>query len=290
MRKLEEYARLVNEALEDALPKAGVYDARLLEACRYSLLSPGKRLRGCLALAGAEYAGADVSVALPFAQAVECVHAYSLIHDDLPAMDNDTLRRGRPTSHVVFGEAMAILAGDALLSQGLLLMAQAVLRDGENAARAMETLTRALGIRGMVGGQAQDILSENSAVRDEGTLCYIQQNKTAALLAAPLLAGLQAAGAPKDVQAAFAKYGRCLGVAFQIADDILDVTADEQTLGKSIGKDAEENKLTSVSLFGLDGARRRLQEETQAALDALKGLENTRFFEELALSLLKRDR
>lgn len=288
MRSFKEYAQLVNENLPSALPKAGAFDRELLEACRYSLLAPGKRLRGTLALAAGEYAGAPLERALPFALAVECVHAYSLIHDDLPAMDNDTLRRGRPTCHVAFGEAMAILAGDALLSQGLLLMAEAAARDGAPAVRAMEALTKALGIQGMVGGQAQDMLSERSDKADEAALDYIQANKTAALIRAPLLAGLLASGAPARTLQAFSEYGLQLGIAFQVADDILDVSSTPEALGKSIGKDAEENKLTAVKLFGLQGARQRLLQATRRAVQALEGLPETAFFTDLAEELCGR--
>ncbi len=289
MRTFKEYAALVNEGLETTLPAACAFDRELLEACRYSLLSPGKRLRGSLALAGCEYAGAPLEKALPFALAVECVHAYSLIHDDLPAMDNDTLRRGRPTCHVAFGEAMAILAGDALLSHAMLLMARACETGGAGAARAAVTLASALGIRGMVGGQAQDIVSENAGAGGEEALSYIQRNKTAALIRAPLLCGLQAGGADERAERAFSEYGLHLGVAFQIADDVLDVTADPATLGKSVGKDAEENKLTAVKLLGLNGAREALQRETELALKALEGLPGTAFFRALAQQMLVRN-
>lgn len=270
MRSFKEYAQLVNENLPSALPKAGAFDRELLEACRYSLLAPGKRLRGTLALAAGEYAGAPLERALPFALAVECVHAYSLIHDDLPAMDDDDLRRGKPSNHKAFDEATAILAGDALLTDAFAHMCRVELPAGQ-VLRAVAEFARAAGSSGMVGGQEWDMLYTGLPPVSMAELRRMHAMKTGALLRASCVCGALLAGAADDVCERIGRYGAALGVAFQIADDILDVVSDTATLGKPAGSDAEQGKNTYPALVGLDESRRLAREQADAACAALAG-------------------
>ena len=258
------YKRQVEETLS-AQAMAGAPD-RLRDAMRYSLLSGGKRLRGVLTLASCEMAGGKAEDALPFACAVEMIHAYSLIHDDLPAMDNDTLRRGKPTNHVVFGEAMAILAGDGLLTHAFEIMAAS---NHPHAFRALGEIASAAGVGGMLGGQVLDVTNEGAA--PEKTLVEeIQRGKTAALLTAPVTAGLILGGADEKQIEAGRAYGYHLGMAFQIVDDILDVEGDPALMGKTLGKDAAERKLTWPACVGLDQAKRDAAAHIDAAVKALE--------------------
>ncbi|MBR0219092.1 MAG: polyprenyl synthetase family protein [Clostridia bacterium] len=253
------------EAYLDALPLSGAPD-QLKEAMRYSLLGGGKRLRGCLLLISCALAGGDVDEALPFAAALEMIHAYSLIHDDLPAMDNDTLRRGKPTNHVVFGEAMAILAGDGLLTHAFEIMAAS---HHPRAFRALGEIARAAGVGGMLGGQVLDVTNEGAA--PEKTLVEdIQRGKTAALLTAPVTAGLILGGADERRIEAGRAYGYHLGMAFQIVDDILDVEGDPALMGKTLGKDEAEGKLTWPACVGLSQAKRDAAAHIKAAVNALE--------------------
>jgi geranylgeranyl diphosphate synthase type II len=252
--------------------------AKLREAMSYSLLAGGKRLRPILSLAGYEAACAslgpgpavDLAVALPVACAVEMIHTYSLIHDDLPAMDNDDFRRGRPTNHRVFGEAMAILAGDALLTESFALVctspapAQAVVE-------AAAMLARAAGAAGMVGGQAIDFGATGQKV-DLETLRHLHGLKTGALLSVALCAGARLASPAPAFLQHLARYGEALGLAFQIIDDVLDVTADLATLGKDPGSDREKGKTTYVDLLGVDGARAHAGTVMEAGLQPLLSL------------------
>ena len=253
------------EAYLDALPFSGAPD-KLREAMRYSLLGGGKRLRGCLLLASCALAGGTAEEALPFAAALEMIHAYSLIHDDLPAMDNDTLRRGKPTSHVVFGEAMAILAGDGLLTHAFELMAAS---GHPRAFRALGEIAKAAGVGGMLAGQVLDVTSEGAAP-DRMLTEQIQRGKTAALLTAPVTAGLILGGAPDDRIEAGRAYGFHLGMAFQIVDDILDLEGDPVLMGKTLGKDAEEGKMTWPACVGLKQAKLDAAAHIAAAVKALR--------------------
>ena len=253
------------EAYLEALPILGAPD-RLRQAMRYSLLAGGKRLRGCLLLASCEMAGGSAEEALPFAAALEMIHAYSLIHDDLPAMDNDTLRRGKPTNHVVFGEAMAILAGDGLLTHAFEIMAQS---GHPRAFRAMGEIAKAAGVGGMLGGQVLDVTNEGAAP-DRALVEEIQKGKTAALLTAPVTSGLILGGADDQQIEAGRMYGFHLGMAFQIVDDILDVEGDPALMGKTLGKDAAEGKLTWPSCVGLQQAKTDAAAHIDAAVKALE--------------------
>jgi geranylgeranyl diphosphate synthase type II len=251
---------------------------RLREAIRYSLLAPCKRLRPTLVLFAAEACGATWEAALPAACAVEMVHTYSLIHDDLPAMDNDDLRRGRPTCHKAFCEAVAILAGDALLALAFEVLAQGI-QPSDVAARACAALAEAAGATALVGGQADDLALEH-AMGDVATLENIHRRKTGAMFLVSVRLGGYVAGAAEIQQAALERYGRKIGLAFQIADDLLDVEGSEAALGKRVGKDSEHGKLTFPSLLGIDESRRyalRLVDEACQALlplgEKLAGLE-----------------
>ncbi|MQL52090.1 geranyl transferase [Desulfofundulus thermobenzoicus] len=263
-------AALVDRALDDYLPAAGAYPAIIHQAMRYSLFAGGKRLRPVLTLAAAEAVGGVPALVLPAACALELIHTYSLIHDDLPAMDNDDFRRGKPTSHRVYGEAVAILAGDALLTHAFALLARA--REGvppERVLQVIEEVAGAAGTAGLIGGQVVDTLETGRAV-DAATLEYIHRHKTGALYRVAVRAGAILAGAKEGELAALTTYAENLGLAFQIQDDILDVTGDTARLGKPAGSDERNKKATYPALFGLDTARIRAEEAVQRALDALQ--------------------
>ena len=246
--------------------------AVLGESMRYSLLSGGKRIRPVLALACADLLGVDEQEILPFALALEMIHTYSLIHDDLPAMDNDDFRRGKPTSHKAFGEANAILAGDALLNEAYALCF-AQCSKGEKYVYAASFLNECAGIYGMIVGQSADLYySEKDAEISEETLSYIYEHKTGKLLLAPV--ALASILADNKNYLALENFGRLLGRLFQMTDDVLDVTGDFKELGKTIGKDETENKLTCVRLYGLEGAKIRadmLANDCRAILESIEG-------------------
>ena len=251
---------------------------RLGEAMRYSLSAGGKRVRPVLCLLAAEAVGGAADAALPGALALELVHTYSLVHDDLPAMDDDDLRRGKPTCHIAFGEAHAILAGDGLLTEAFRILAAEGDIPPERRARALEVLAAAAGWRGMVGGQALDL--EGEALTREGRsydlahLQTIHRLKTGALLRASLeLGGILGGGSEAQLEV-LKEAGAALGLAFQIQDDILDATSDASTLGKRAGKDSGKGKITYPALLGLDGARKALQEATERAVCRLQSLPN----------------
>ncbi|WP_306590394.1 polyprenyl synthetase family protein [Geothrix sp. 21YS21S-4] len=247
--------------------------ARLGEAVRYSLKAGGKRVRPILCILAAETVGGTADQALPGALALEFIHTYSLIHDDLPAMDDDDLRRGRATNHKVFGEGHAILAGDALLTEAFGVLATAELEPARRA-HALALLAEAAGWRGMAGGQALDLEGEGLEAYDLAHLMLIHRLKTGALLRASLEIGAVLGGAEPAAQAALRAYGEAIGLAFQIQDDILDATATDADLGKRAGKDAGRGKITYPSLLGLDGAREALSEATETALCHLASLPN----------------
>jgi geranylgeranyl diphosphate synthase type II len=269
----------IDEGLSRYLPIPPEYPRVLYEAMRYSLDAGGKRLRPILTLAAAEtVAGTGSSAqeaiedALPAACAVELIHTYSLIHDDLPAMDDDSLRRGRPTNHVVYGEGMAILAGDGLLTEAFALLA-AEPRDPALAARkirTIQTVAVAAGGCGMVGGQAIDLLAVGSSTFDQCSLQDMHARKTGALIRAAAVAGAIMGGGSDEEIRAVDQYGRHLGLAFQIVDDILDVEGDAKDLGKTAGKDAKAGKPTYPSTFGLDASRRLAAERHDDAIAALR--------------------
>jgi geranylgeranyl diphosphate synthase type II len=270
---LAERRRLVEEALDRFLPDEHVPPPTIHRAMRYSVMAGGKRLRPVLVMAGAEAVGGRPATVLPTACALELIHTYSLIHDDLPAMDDDDYRRGRLTSHKVFGEAVAILAGDALLTLAFKLMADnaALVDDPRVVCEVVAEVATAAGTAGMVGGQVVDIESEGRPVGAE-TLDFIHRHKTAALMRAALRAGARLAGASPAALAALGAAGERLGLAFQIVDDILDVEGTLAELGKTAGSDQRKAKATYPAVHGLAASRRRartLVEEAKRALDEL---------------------
>jgi geranylgeranyl diphosphate synthase, type II len=244
----------------------------LHEAIKYSLFAGGKRVRPILALASYEACGGVPAKIIPQAAALELVHTYSLIHDDLPAMDNDELRRGKPTSHKVFGEAIAILAGDALLTEAFLMMVNSASNKGVIKPlcllKAVREVALSAGANGMVGGQAQDILSENSEP-DADTLEFIHLHKTTALITASVRMGPILADSSRDKLYSLTRYGESIGLAFQIIDDILDIEGTTEELGKSAGADGKKKKLTYPLLFGIEGARQKAKDLIESATDAL---------------------
>jgi geranylgeranyl diphosphate synthase type II len=258
----------VDQALDQFLPKASTKPATLHKALRYSLFAGGKRLRPILCLAAAEACGGELRPALPLACAVECIHTYSLIHDDLPAMDNDDLRRGRPTSHKVFGEAIAILAGDALLTIAFEIAAAAEGAPRYPVAAFIKELACASGSRWLIAGQVADIEGEGKKTTAR-ELKFIHQAKTAALLTASIRLGGMSANVTPGKLEALSAFGQNLGLAFQVIDDILDVTQTSEKLGKSAGKDVAAQKATYPSILGLEKSRKEAQRLTKAALDAL---------------------
>lgn len=285
----------VERELRQAIPANWRIPARLREAAMYSLEAGGKRLRPILVLASAESVAGDERVyekAMPFAVAVEMVHTYSLIHDDLPAMDNDDFRRGRPTNHKVFGEAMAILAGDGLLTHAFYVASQAA-EAGVPAQRTLAVvseLSRFAGLPGMVGGQADDMLGEQGSTSLE-ELENIHLHKTSDLIAFSLRAGGHAAEADEARLRALELFGRNIGLAFQIQDDILDVIGDESKLGKPLNSDERQGKVTYPFLLGLEESRLRVARLTEEAIEAVKsaGLAKPDLLADIARTIMNRD-
>ncbi len=268
---LAERRRLVDETLDRVLPGAESYPPVIHEAMRYSVFAGGKRLRPILVIAGAEAAGGSARDVLPTACAMELIHTYSLVHDDLPSMDDDDYRRGRLTSHKVFGEAMAVLAGDALLTLAFRLLAENFTGGGRSPDRLRDVLTEiadAAGTLGMIGGQVVDVQSEGKTVGAE-TLEYIHTHKTAALIRASLRAGALLVGAPPEMLEAISSAGARLGLAFQIVDDILNVEGSLEQLGKPAGSDRRKKKVTYPEHFGLEDSRLKAKSLIEAAKAAL---------------------
>lgn len=264
----EELARIENTEAASIYPE-------LRRAMFYSLEAGGKRLRPCLMLAVCEMLGGEVSRALPFACALEMIHTYSLIHDDLPCMDDDDMRRGRPSNHKVFGEAMAVLAGDGLLSFAFETLLKAVAaHPDEGALKAANEIACRAGASGMVTGQAADIEFEGSAVQTEQMLMFIHRHKTADMLTAAVLCGAYIAGADENTVSALREYSEKMGLLFQITDDILDMTGDPALVGKTLGKDKESGKLTYAVLYGLEGAKARAEQAAEEAKAAICGVKN----------------
>ena len=268
-KRLKEIRNIINTRLLLLLDEH-CEPGSLKEAMSYSLMAGGKRLRPSLCLLSAELFGEQIK-AIDFACALEMIHTYSLIHDDLPAMDNDTLRRGKPTGHVVFGEANAILAGDGLQSLAFEVMISAALKDKNsitNYVNAMQIIAKASGVAGMIAGQVKDLAFEGKEINSL-VLEDIHKRKTAAMITASVLSGATILGAKEDEISALAQYGECIGMVFQIVDDILDVQGDQSKVGKTLGKDIEAGKQTFVSLHGIEESRRMARAKTQQAIATL---------------------
>jgi geranylgeranyl diphosphate synthase type II len=261
----------VETALAEYFPLDPAHPHRLAEAVRYSLLSGGKRIRPILLLAACEAVGGDTQRALPYGCALEMIHAYSLIHDDLPAMDDDALRRGQPTNHIVFGEGLAILAGDALLTEAFDLLTRSAqgAPQPQRALRAMHEIAMAAGARGMIGGQAADLAAEGGTP-DLATVEFIHVRKTGALILAAVRAGALIGGAAAPALRHLTRYGECLGLAFQIADDILDAEAPTSVTGKEQGRDGVRHKATFPAVLGLPAAKQRARELLDQCVGALQ--------------------
>jgi len=286
---LKELIADVDAALDKHLPSEETTPSTIHKAMRYSIFAGGKRLRPVVTLAAAEALGAERKVAVHAACAVEAMHTYSLIHDDLPAMDDDDLRRGRPTNHKVFGDGIAILAGDALLNESFLMVSRTEATERYDGLDFVRELATAGNSQHLIGGQVMDIEAEGKSISREA-LAHIHDTKTAALLTTSIRLGAMAADASPIQLSCLSRFGRALGHAFQVIDDILDVTADTETLGKTAGKDLVAEKSTYPSLLGLDGAKaeaERLTNEALQALDELDG-EPTRL-RQIADYLLKRE-
>ncbi len=288
--ELVKYKDIIEEHLDKILPNEEGYQKKIYEAMRYSIFAGGKRLRPFLILKTCEMVSGNYKNALPFASAIEMIHTYSLIHDDLPAMDDDDLRRGRPTNHKVFGEAIAILAGDGLLNFAFETMIKAMINDNsEKYINAFNEISKAAGIHGMIGGQVVDILSENKEI-DKDTLDFIHKKKTSALIEASVVAGGILGGATNEEVEALRDYGRSIGLGFQIRDDILDRIGNVENLGKDIGSDEENNKATYLSLYGIDNAIEKTKELCTNACNSLRLFDKyeTSIFTELAEYLVYR--
>ena len=291
MNARERWNTLIENELAAYLSDARI-PRQLAEAMAYSVTAGGKRLRPRMLLAACDMLHGDVARALPLACAVEMIHTYSLIHDDLPCMDNDDYRRGKLTNHKVYGEGFAVLAGDGLLSYAVEIMLDAAIHDAEDQAaylRALDAIIKGAGVHGMVAGQACDLMNEKQPSREEKTLRYIHENKTGAMLRAAVCAGGYAAGGAETDIGALNAFGAAYGLLFQITDDILDVEGDFARMGKTIGKDAGTEKLTYVSLFGLETAREKAEAAAREAHAALAAFgERAAFFHELTDRTLTR--
>ena len=285
-----EYCSMIEAALPQYLPPVTLPQGKVCEAMAYSLLDGGKRIRGCLTLAMCELCGGEVQSALPLACAIEMVHAYSLIHDDLPCMDNDDLRRGKPSCHIKFGEGTALLAGDDLLTHAFSAASDAYFNGtlpAETVLRCVNQLSRAAGVEGMIGGQVIDTAPEEVPMTPE-QLEAMHSMKTGALIRSAAVLGCLAAGAPRDVVMQADLYAAKIGLAFQIVDDILDATEESEKLGKSTS-DADNNKTTYITLYGVEKAREMVRRLVLEADLAVKGtvLDDEMLYE-LADTLAKR--
>lgn len=292
-KRLLVYTASIDEAVPALLPAETGLQKRVAEAMRYSMLSSGKRLRGTLLLACYAMFKLDFTPALPFAAAVEMIHAYSLIHDDLPCMDDDDIRRGKPSCHVVYGEATALLAGDGLLTlafETISKLENAAVFGAEKTLEAVRILSRAAGADGMVGGQVMDLENDGRMASLE-TLMQTDDKKTGALIMAACDIGCMLGGADEKIRAAVAEYASKLGLAFQITDDVLDVKGDPKKLGKPVGSDSKTNKATYASLFGLERAEQTVKQLTHDAVGIISstGL-NVEFLCALAEKLAGRER
>ena len=283
---LKVQAEFINQKLDDFIPKG--IPKELFDAMEYSLKAGGKRLRPILVLESAKAAGKNnIDDILDIAIATEFIHTYSLIHDDLPAMDNDELRRGKPTCHIVFGEAIAILAGDGLQSYAFELISKNRAVNPEKLLRVINVLSHGTGIYGMVAGQAADILHEKEGSFND--IEFIHIHKTAKFIQSCCQIGAILADATQEQEKALSNYGLYIGIAFQIQDDILDEVGDEVKLGKKVRKDREREKLTYPLIYGIEGSRAKAREYVEKAISSIEILENRKILEELARFIINRE-
>lgn len=295
MYSYDEYKAIIEKHLLDYIPKIDTKAKILFDSMKYSVMGGGKRLRPVMLLAACDFAGGDIYEALPYACAIEYIHTYSLIHDDLPAMDDDDLRRGNPTNHKVFGEDIAILGGDALLNTAMELMFKDFTYHFDNPSKLKRrcyaglAIAKAAGVNGMITGQVVDVKNNNKDCSHE-FVDFIEENKTGALISAPIIAGLGIGGAEKEIVDAFTVYARCLGKAFQISDDILDMTGSAEDLGKTPGKDSQQEKANFAIVNGIEQARQELHRLTVTAIESIERFEapDKKFFTDLALKLEQR--
>lgn len=287
-KKLEEYNSKINDVLIEHLPSANDGQIDVVRAMKYSLSNGGKRLRPVLTLEFCKMCGGDVESAMNYACAVEYVHTYSLIHDDLPCMDDDDMRRGNPSCHKMYGEAMALLAGDGLLTHAFEICASADL-DAQKNSDAVCLLSQNAGVGGMLGGQVIDLKYEagDPTISD---ILSVHKLKTGALISAACLLGCIAAGASNEQLSAASKYAYLIGTAFQIKDDLLDVQGDEAVLGKPVGSDAENDKTTYVTLVGAQKAQKDVEKLTAKAIEILDEFEDNEFMKALSEYLINREK
>ncbi|KGG81418.1 polyprenyl synthetase family protein [Caloranaerobacter azorensis] len=292
-QELEKYKNIIDKELDKILPNYNTPQKKIFEAMRYSIFAGGKRLRPILVLKTCELVGGKYSDAINFALSIEMIHTYSLIHDDLPAMDNDDYRRGKLTNHKVFGEGIAVLAGDGLLNLAFETMINDIINDidkSERKIKALKVIAESAGVFGMIGGQVVDIISEGRNI-DENTLLYIHEKKTSALIEASILSGAIIGGASSDELERLSTYARAIGIGYQIRDDILDRIGDSEKLGKRVGSDEENNKVTYLSFYEIEDAIRETERLCKSAIMALDSFdkEKVKFFEELANYLVYRE-
>lgn len=291
-RSYQDYKEIIDAHLLDFIPNIDNKSISLYESMKYSLTAGGKRLRPVLLLAACEFAGGDIREAVPYACALEYIHTYSLIHDDLPGMDNDELRRGKPTNHVVYGVGQAILAGDGLLNLAYEVMLANAARHPAHLDRhlaAISEIARGAGVTGMIAGQVADLYVEGKTGFGEDMLTYIHLGKTAAMFRGAMRGGARLAGADEKTVCALTEYANAFGLLFQASDDVLDITASAE-FGKSKGKDERDGKLTAVSVWTLEGAQAHVRAELSRAERALDGFgAEADFFRALADEAARRD-
>ncbi|MGL5749822.1 MAG: polyprenyl synthetase family protein [Paraclostridium sp.] len=276
---LKERVSYIEELLSKYMPQEKGYQKTILEAMNYSLKAGGKRLRPILTLEACKVVGGNEEDAIPFAIAIEMIHTYSLIHDDLPALDNDDLRRGRPTNHKVYGDAMAILAGDGLLNYAFeIMLSQSIGKENpEKYLKAINEIAKSAGVYGMIGGQVVDIESEDKKIEIE-KLDFIHMNKTAAIMVGCMRAGAIVGDATEDELEEITQYAKNIGLSFQIVDDILDIVGDEAKLGKKVGSDIDNNKSTYPSLIGLEESKEVANNLINEAKDRIFGMTGDKEF------------
>lgn len=279
----------INDYLENYFKEKGTYNKIIYDSCSYSLNIGGKRIRPILLALSYYIYKEDYKKVMPMAAAIEMIHTYSLIHDDLPCMDNDDLRRGKPTNHVKFQENIAVLAGDALLNEAMIIMMDYALKNNQNSLKAAHEVAMAAGAEGMIGGQVVDIISEGKTISKE-ELQYMHSKKTGALIKASVLAGAILANAPEVDLLALKEYGEKLGLVFQIKDDILDVVGDAKVLGKNVHVDEENDKTNFISVFGLEKCNELCKTLSEECIEILKNLTvNAECLIELTYTLLNRE-